>query len=177
MWVFAGFIISFGGAGILARYLFPLKFAVDIVHVLGDVSVALFGIFGIWLGLSYHDDFIFRMNGKSGEALEEEAKAVLRTSERCRVLFHGFSISTGVFVFTLLCRIIMPALLYYISRCLPHYARLGLKALFLGFVIFAVLAQLYSLLASVAVMIDSSCCVEKAQETADRILKSLRKTH
>lgn len=160
----------------MVQFSLPVGFGLDAVRLLGDVSVALFGIFGIWLGLSYRDDFAVRLNGKNGEALEQEAKVVARTAERCRVLFLGFATSTVVFVFTFLCRLTVPVLLHFIPKYLSDFGRWGLKMFFFGFVILSALYQLYSLLASVAVMIDSFHCLVKAQDQAEKVLKSLQQS-
>ena len=168
-------ILSVGLAMIIAILMsllsVPCSYGLDILRIIGDVSVALFGIFGIWLSLCHNDNLLSALDGKSGDELKREARKIWRNAERVRVLYNGLAISTVVFLVSLLFRISYPLLAPVLAMIPSPCIRTSLKFGFFSFVFSAVVAQIYSLLSPVAVMADSYRSILDTRETAERLLK------
>ena len=149
----------------------PCSYGLDILKIIGDVSVALFGIFGIWLSLCHNDNLLSALDGKSGDELKREALTIWRNAERMRVLYNGLAISTVVFLISLLFRIFYPLLAPILAMIPSPCIRTSLKFGFFSLVFLAVFAQIYSLLSPVAVMADSYRSILDTRETAERLSK------
>ncbi len=149
----------------------PGSYGLDILRIIGDVSVALFGIFGIWISLCHNDNLRSALDGKSGNELKNEALKIWRISERMRVLYNGLAISTVVFLISLLFRIFYPLLIPCGTLIASPVLRTSLKIGFFFFVFSMVFAQMYSLLSPVAVMADSYRSILDTKETVERLLK------
>ena len=142
-----------------------------VVSIMGQASSVLFGIFGVWLGICYHDDIDTCLEGLRGEELRRRATEVKLVSERCRVLFTGLAVAASIFVFALVFAVVDAPLSRLTAGCL--LARKILKALFFALVAIGVAAQIYSVLAPMAIMAEAMLKVDDAKRQADDLLNRL----
>ena len=166
--VFLSSLLLCAGGGFAGSFFhLPLAYGMSLAVTLCETSSLLFGVFGIWLGVSYKSDIESLTDGKSGDELRRTAEEVVTMAERCKVLFRGLAVSTVVFFVSLLLRVVCPLL-----SCipLPVVARISLKGVFFTIVLWGVSGQLYSLFSTVAVMLDAYKRADKAGRDAQRIL-------
>ena len=140
-----------------------------VLDVLGDVSAILFGVFGIWLGMFYSPNVSNELCGKSGKELERMAKAIVADGERFAIVFRGMNTSAAVLVFAMLVRTFQVPVLN-LSSSLPPLIRFWLRHAFFALVGFAVIAQCYSVLMSIAPMHGAKKKMDKAREDAETAL-------
>ena len=164
------FVFAAGGGVFGAAFGLPMSYGLAMASMLCEVSAALFAVYGIWLGLSYRDDLGRVLDGKEGDDLRRSAKSVVATVERCKVLFRGLAVSTVVFLASLVIQVSVPVLQAAIHTF--RFAAL-LKGFFFFVVLAGVAAQAFSILATVAVMVDAYQRACAAGDDAERTLRRL----
>ncbi len=169
---FAGAAIAAATFGAYAAYAgMAASHGRAIVAAMGQASSVLFGIFGVWLGICYHDDIDTCLEGLRDKELRRKATEVKLVSERCRVLFTGLAVAASIFVFALLFAVVDAPLSRLTAGCL--LARKILKALFFALVAIGVAAQIYSVLAPMAIMAEAMRKVDDAKRQADDLLNRI----
>lgn len=163
-------LISVGVAFLLMHFSIPASFGVDVIKLVGNVSVTLFGVFGIWLGFCFHGDVKHKLEGKIDAELKKEAQIIWRNAERTRVLFQGLAISTLLFILSILCQLIIPIFGGAVTFRLGHSIVYCLKFTLFFTSIQSVLLQIYSLFSTVAVMADTYRETIDAQDHARKIM-------
>ena len=133
-----------------------------------NISAILFGVFGIWLGMFYNPDVANSMNGKNGVELANTAKSVIANARRFEIVFRGMKISAIILVYSMLVNILDPFL--HTLGGAPTEVKFVLKWLFFSTVILSVIAQSYSVLMSVAPMLDAKRRMDKAKKDAEDTL-------
>ncbi len=154
-----------------ARFSMPASYGREIIAILGQASSVLFGVFGVWLGICYHDDVDACLQGLHGEELRRKARDVKMVSERCRVLFTGLAIAAFIFVFALTFAALDVPLTRLTAVC--NSLRMVLKAVFFTLVLGCVVAQVYSVLAPLAIMAEAMLKIKAAKHQAEDMLHRL----
>lgn len=133
-----------------------------------NISAILFGVFGIWLGMFYNPEVVNAMNGKSGAELKNTAKSVIANAQRFAIVFRGMKISAIILVYSMLVNILDPFL--HTLGGAPVWVKFVLKWLFFSTVILSVIAQCYSVLMSVAPMLEAKRRMDRAKKDAEDTL-------
>lgn len=171
-WCMACTFILIAVAGVCAaRFGVPASYGREIIAILGQASSVLFGVFGVWLGICYHDDVDTCLHGLHGEELIRKARDVKMVSERCRVLFTGLAIAAFIFVFALTFAALDVPLTRLTVAC--NSMRMVLKAVFFTLVLGCVVAQVYSVLAPLAIMAEAMLKIKAAKRLAEDMLHRL----
>ena len=140
-----------------------------VLDMLGDVSAILFGVFGIWLGMFYNPNITDVLKGKSKQELERIARNIMADGERFSIVFRGMKTSAVVLVFAMMARTLQTPLTQMATSYHPM-VRMLLRHFFFTLVWFAMLAQSYSVLMSIAPMYDAKSKMDKAKKDAETAL-------
>ena len=109
--------------GVLLRSIVGSDECVLILKSLSQISLAMFGVIGVWLSLLYRDEIVTGL-WREHPTLESQCRAaqlVLSANERCRILFRGFLITAMVFALSWVGAQVLPILHKAIClRAFPH---------------------------------------------------------
>ena len=133
-----------------------------------DVSAILFGVFGIWLGMFYNPGVVHEMNGKKGDELKDVAHRIIENARRFEIVFRGMKISACILVCSMFANFVEPFLYKFAEW--PFMVKYILRLLLFSGVIFSVLAQSYSVLTSIAPMLDAKKRMDRAKDDAEKTL-------
>jgi len=152
--------------GILAAQCLSLEWGTSVLFALGDVSAILFGVFGLWLGICYKPGMEDDLVGKKDKELTD-AKAILLNARRFHIVFRGVVISSIIFVLSMTARAFIPMV-----KIIPFLKEhpIYFKAVFFACVIFCVISQCYSVLMSIAPMLEAKKNMNRAKCDAEDIL-------
>lgn len=141
--------------GVLLRSIVGADECVLILKSLSQISLAMFGVIGVWLSLLYRDEIVTGL-WREHSTLESQCRAaqlVLSANERCRILFRGFLITAMVFVLSWFCAQVLPILRKAIClRAFPHgdVICMGAHVIAIFVVTSLILAQGYVVLTSIS---------------------------
>lgn len=167
-------------AGILLRNIVGISECVLILKSLSQISLAMFGVIGVWLSLLYRDEIITGL-WKDHETVESQCKAaelVLSANERCGILFRGFLLVVTIFVLSWMGAQTLPIL--HKALCTKAFAHgevvcAIVHSVAVSFVLFLVFAQGYVLLTSIAPIGYISNELKTATEDANMVLRTARR--
>ena len=152
---------------------------VKVLGSLARVSIALFGVFGVWLGLSYRDEIVTGLWRDNSDVKMQRLKANLikESYSRCVSLFQGFCILAFVFVISWLGEIMLPLFSGMVEwsgfahgMAVRRILLSGLDAAIFGMII----AEVYAVVMSVWPIRYITQELKNAVQAADLILMETR---
>jgi len=159
---FASFSVSFAGT-------------VKVLGSLSRVSIALFGVFGVWLGLSYRDEIVTGLWRDNHDVKTQRLKANLtkESYSRCMALFRGFKIAAILFVVSWFGEIVLPLLSGKVAWLEVSYGMIARRVLLAGLdtaIFWMILAEIYAVIASIWPIRYITQELKEAAKSADIIL-------
>ena len=152
---------------------------VKVLGSLARVSIALFGVFGVWLGLSYRDEIVTGLWRDNSDVKTQRLKANLIKESylRCVSLFRGFYIAAFVFVISWFGEIMLPLFSGVIDwtgfahgMIVRRVLLIGLDAAIFGMII----AEIYAVIMSVWPVRYITKELKEAAKSADIVLMETR---
>ena len=148
---------------------------VKVLGSLARVSIALFGVFGVWLGLSYRDEIVTGLWRDNSDVKTQRLKANLikESYSRCTTLFRGFWIAAVVFVASWVGEIMLPLFSGLVPWSEFAYGVIIRKVLLAGLdtAIFGmILAEIYAVIMSIWPIRYITQELKEAAKSADLVL-------